>query len=165
MLFSKPMQADAEKLLEICEGKSLKIATVESCTGGLLAGLLTAVPGSSAVVERGYVTYSNEAKAEEVGVDPALIEAHGAVSQQVAEAMAKGALDHAPVDLTASITGVAGPGGGTAAKPVGLVYIGAALRGDDVEVRENRFDGDRDAIREESVRVALDMLLTLAERH
>jgi len=165
MLFSNDMKSNAEKLLKICESKNLKIATVESCTGGLLAGLLTAVPGSSAVVERGYVTYSNEAKAEEVGVDPALIEAHGAVSEQVAEAMAMGALDHAPVDLTASITGVAGPGGGTAAKPVGLVYIGAALRGDGVEVRENRFDGDRDAIREGSVRVALDMLLTLAERH
>lgn len=164
MLYTNILRDDAKKLLKICEGKGLKIATVESCTGGLLAGLLTAIPGSSAVVERGYVTYSNEAKAEEVGVDPALIETHGAVSQQVAEAMAKGALDHAPVDLTASITGVAGPGGGTAAKPVGLVYIGAALRGDGVEVRENRFDGDRDAIREESVRVALDMLLTLAGR-
>jgi nicotinamide-nucleotide amidase len=165
MFYTKIIRDDAKKLLKICEYKGLKIATVESCTGGLLAGLLTAIPGSSAVVERGYVTYSNEAKAEEVGVDPALIEAHGAVSQQVAEAMAKGALDNAPVDLTASVTGVAGPGGGTAAKPVGLVYIGAALRGDGIEVRENRFDGDRDAIREESVRVALEMLLTLAERH
>lgn len=165
MLYSNVMQRNAEKLLKICEGKGLKIATVESCTGGLLAGLLTAVPGSSAVVERGYVTYSNEAKAEEVGVDTALIDTHGAVSREVAQAMAMGALDHAPVDLTASITGVAGPGGGTASKPVGLVYIGAARRGTGVEVRENRFDGDRNAIREESVRVALEMLLTLAERH
>lgn len=165
MLYSNSMRSDAEKLLKICEGKGLKIATVESCTGGLLAGLLTAVPGSSAVIERGYVTYSNEAKAEEVGVDSALIETHGAVSREVAESMAAGALDHAPVDLTASITGVAGPGGGTAAKPVGLVYIGAAHRGRSVEVRENHFDGDRDAIRGDSVRVALEMLLTLAERH
>ncbi len=165
MLYTSNLQIDAEKLLKICEGKGLKIATVESCTGGLLAGLLTAVPGSSAVVERGYVTYSNEAKSEEVGVDPALIETHGAVSREVAEAMAMGALDHAPVDLTASITGVAGPGGGTAEKPVGLVYVGAALRGIGAEVRENRFGGDRDAIRADSVRVALEMLLTLAERH
>ena len=165
MFNSIKMIGNAEKLLHICERKGLKIATVESCTGGLLAGLLTAVPGSSAVVERGYVTYSNEAKAEEVGVDPALIETHGAVSPQVAEAMAMGALDRAPVDLTASITGVAGPAGGTAANPVGLVYIGAAARDRGVEVRENRFDGNRDAIREESVRVALEMLFTLADRH
>lgn len=165
MLYSNKLRNDAEKLLDICEGKSLKIATVESCTGGLLAGLLTAIPGSSAVVERGYVTYSNEAKAEEVGVDPAVIEAKGAVSREVAQAMAMGALEHAPVDLTASITGVAGPGGGTAAKPVGLVYIGAARRGIGTEVRENHFGGDRDAIRADSVRVALEMMLTLAERH
>jgi len=165
MIDDNALRSDAEKLLKICEDQGLKIATVESCTGGLLAGLLTAVPGSSAVVERGYVTYSNEAKAEEVGVDPALIEAHGAVSREVAQAMATGALDHAPVDLTASITGVAGPGGGTASKPVGLVYIGVARRGAGAEVRENRFDGDRDAIRAESVRVALEMLLTLAEQH
>lgn len=165
MLYSNSMRSNAEKLLKICEKNGLKIATVESCTGGLLAGLLTAVPGSSAVVERGYVTYSNEAKAEEVGVPPALIKTHGAVSREVAQAMATGALENAPVDLTASVTGVAGPGGGTAEKPVGLVYIGAALRGGAVEVRENRFDGDRDAIREESVRVALEMLLTVAERH
>lgn len=164
MLYSNEILDDAEKLLKTCEGKGLKIATVESCTGGLLAALLTAVPGSSTVVERGYVTYSNEAKAEEVGVDPAMIDAHGAVSREVAQAMALGALDHAPVDLTASITGVAGPGGGTAAKPVGLVYVGAARRGAGVEVRENRFDGDRDAIRADSVRVALEMLLTLTER-
>ncbi len=165
MLYSKVMRDNAERLLKICAGKGLKIATVESCTGGLLAGLLTAVPGSSAVVERGYVTYSNEAKAEEVGVDRAVIDAQGAVSREVAQAMAMGALDHAPVDLSASITGVAGPGGGTAAKPVGLVYIGAARRGIGVEVREHRFDGDRDAIRADSVRVALEMLITLAERH
>lgn len=164
MLFPNALRDDAERLLQICDSKGLKIATVESCTGGLLAGLLTAVPGSSTVVERGYVTYSNEAKAEEVGVPPALIESRGAVSHEVAEAMAAGALEHAPVDLTASITGVAGPGGGTATKPVGLVYIGAARRGAGVEVRENRFDGDRDTIRAESVRVALEMLLTLAAR-
>lgn len=161
MLDSK-LIAKSKHLLELCEANNLKIATVESCTGGLLAGCLTAIPGSSTVVERGFVTYSNEAKTELVGVDPAAIARCGAVSRRVAEAMASGALDRAPVDLTASITGVAGPGGGTAAKPVGLVYIGAARRGRDAIVRENRFDGDRDAIRAASVDAALDMMITLA---
>jgi nicotinamide-nucleotide amidase len=163
-MISDNSQIKSKKLLEICERKKLLLATVESCTGGLLAGCLTAVPGSSAVVERGYVTYSNRAKIEEVGVDPALIERHGAVSREVAAAMAAGALRHAPVDLAAGITGVAGPGGGTAEKPVGLVFVSAAARNEPPEVRECRFPGDRDAIREASVDVALDMLLSLAER-
>ena len=153
----------AKHLLEICETKELMVATVESCTGGLLAGCLTAVPGSSAVVERGFVTYSNEAKSDLAGVDPALIERHGAVSREVAEAMAAGALTHAPVDIAASVTGIAGPGGGTAAKPVGLVFIGAAARNGPVNVTENHFPGDRNAIREASVAVGLDMLIRLAE--
>ncbi|MCG8545606.1 MAG: nicotinamide-nucleotide amidohydrolase family protein [Alphaproteobacteria bacterium] len=153
----------ANHLLEICEGKKLMVATVESCTGGLLAGCLTAVPGSSAVVERGFVTYSNEAKTDLAGVDPTLIERHGAVSREVAAAMATGALQRAPVDLAVSVTGVAGPGGGTAAKPVGLVFIGAAARDGPVEVTENHFPGDRNAIREASISVGLDMLITLAE--
>jgi nicotinamide-nucleotide amidase len=162
-MFPKAITDKAKTLLEICEEKKLMLATVESCTGGLLAGSLTAIPGSSAVVERGYVTYSNEAKMEEVGVDPALLERHGAVSREVAAAMAAGALSHAPVDLAAGITGVAGPGGGTAAKPVGLVFISAAIKGEAPVVRENHFPGDRDAIREASVAVALDMLLALAQ--
>ncbi len=161
-MFPKVITEKAKILLEVCEGKKLMLATVESCTGGLLAGCLTAIPGSSAVVERGYVTYSNEAKMEEVGVDPALLERHGAVSREVAAAMAAGALSHAPVDLAAGVTGVAGPGGGTAAKPVGLVFISAAIKGAPPVVRENHFSGDRDAIREASVAVALDMLLELA---
>jgi len=161
-MFPKPLTDKAKTLLEICERKKLMLATVESCTGGLLAGCLTAIPGSSSVVERGYVTYSNRAKIEEVGVDPALLERHGAVSREVAGAMAAGALRHAPVDLAAGITGVAGPGGGTAEKPVGLVFISAAAKGEPPVVRESRFPGDRDAIREASVSVALDMLLELA---
>lgn len=164
-MITRELKDKSKKLLELCERKKLLLATVESCTGGLLAGCLTAVPGSSAVVERGYVTYSNQAKIEEVGVDPALIDRHGAVSREVAAAMAAGALRHAPVDLAAGITGVAGPGGGTAEKPVGLVFVSAAARNKAPEVRECRFPGDRDAIREASVDAALDMLLSLAERH
>ena len=161
-MLDRDLVAKAKDLLEICEQKNLRLATVESCTGGLLAGCLTAVPGSSAVVERGWVTYSNQAKIEEVGVDPDLLAAHGAVSSEVATAMAAGALRHAPVDLAAGVTGVAGPGGGSTEKPVGLVYISAAAKNALPDVRENRFGGDRDAIREASVAVALDMLLALA---
>lgn len=153
----------AEVLLDVCSGKSLKIATVESCTGGMLAAYLTAVSGSSTVVERGFVAYSNAAKTETVGVEPALIEQHGAISAVVAEAMARGSLERAPVDLTAAITGVAGPGGGTAAKPIGLVYIAVAARDGSLEVRENHFPGDRNAVRSASVQVALEMLMAAAE--
>jgi len=163
-MFAKDITDKAKTLLDICNEKKLTLATVESCTGGLLAGCLTAVPGSSSVVERGFVTYSNEAKIEEVGVDPALIREHGAVSREVASAMAAGALRHAPVDLTAGITGVAGPGGGTAEKPVGLVYISAAVRNEAPAVTENNFKGDRDAVREASLRVALDLMIGLAQR-
>jgi len=163
-MFSKEISDKAKILLEICETKKLMLATVESCTGGLLAGCLTAIPGSSSVVERGYVTYSNLAKIEEVGVDPALLDRHGAVSREVAGAMAAGALRHAPVDLAAGITGVAGPGGGSAEKPVGLVYISTAAKNEAPTVTENHFPGDRDAVREASVSLALDLLIELAQR-
>lgn len=153
----------SENLLDVCARKSLKIATVESCTGGLVAAYLTAIPGSSAVLERGFVTYSNAAKSDSVGVEPALIQKHGAVSAPVAEAMARGALEHAPADLTVAITGVAGPGGGTERKPVGLVYIAVASRDGSVDVRENRFAGDRYAVRDAAVRTALEMLMAAAE--
>jgi nicotinamide-nucleotide amidase len=164
-MFTKEINTKAKTLLELCEAKKLKLATVESCTGGLLAACLTAVPGSSSVVERGYVTYSNEAKIEEVGVDPALIREHGAVSREVAGAMAAGALRHAPVDLAAGITGVAGPGGGSAEKPVGLVFISAAAKNGVPTVTENHFPGDRDAVRDASVSLALDLLTELARQH
>ena len=163
-MFPKEIIDKAKTLLDLCHDKKLKLATVESCTGGLLAGCLTAIPGSSSTVERGYVTYSNEAKIEEVGVDPALIREHGAVSREVAGAMAAGALRHAPVDLAAAITGVAGPGGGSAEKPVGLVYIAVAARNEVPRVTENRFAGDRDAVREASVSLALDLLTELTRQ-
>jgi nicotinamide-nucleotide amidase len=152
----------AEEVLAAARAHALKIATAESCTGGLVTGALTAIAGSSDVVERGFVTYSNEAKAEMLGVDPRLIAAHGAVSPETAEAMAKGALAHARVDLAVAVTGIAGPGGGSAQKPVGLVYFGTASASG-LAVVEARFgDIGRDAIRADSVRRALRLLLALA---
>lgn len=155
--------AAAERLLETCRGRKLMAATVESCTGGLLAGALTAIAGSSDVIERGYVTYSNQAKTELVGVPTALIEAEGAVSEPVARAMAEGAIARSPADIAASVTGVAGPGGGSAAKPVGLVHIAAARRGRPTLHERHVFPGDRTAIREASVAAALALLQRIAE--
>ena len=120
---------EAAALLAACRERGLKLATAESCTGGLIAAILTEVPGSSDVFERGFVTYSNEAKTEMLGVSAALIEKHGAVSAEVARAMAEGALRNSRADIAVSVTGVAGPGGGTAEKPVGLVHFGAARSG------------------------------------
>ena len=129
-VFPDDMTERAAALLQRCREAGLILATAESCTGGLIAGLLTEIAGSSDVVDRGFVTYSNAAKTQMLGVDAAMIKAQGAVSANVAEAMALGVLDHAPVDLAVAVTGVAGPGGGSAEKPVGLVYLCAARRGE-----------------------------------
>ena len=115
--------AAAAALLDLCKAKKLMVATAESCTGGLVVGALIEIAGSSAVVERGFVTYTNEAKQEMLGVPGETLMQHGAVSRATATAMAKGALAHCPADLAVSITGIAGPGGGTADKPVGLVHF------------------------------------------
>src|SRR5262247_2460192 len=120
--------ARAQALLELCRARRLKIAAAESCTGGLVAATLTEIAGSSDVFERGFVTYSNEAKQAMLGVPAAVLERHGAVSRETAEAMAAGALADAPVDLAVSITGIAGPGGAVPGKPVGLVHFGGAAR-------------------------------------
>jgi len=158
MSFSPALLARAETLLAEARAQGVKIATAESCTGGLVAGLLTEIPGSSDVFERGFVTYSNQAKLEMLGVPQALVAAHGAVSAQVARAMAKGALRHAPAHLAVAITGIAGPGGGTADRPVGLVHL-AAARGEQLIARECRFgDTGRSEVRLKSVEVALEML-------
>lgn len=157
-MFSSELENSARALLARCSDAGLLLASAESCTGGLIAGLLTTVAGSSAVVERGFVTYSNEAKTEMLGVPDALIARHGAVSQEVAQAMVLGVLERAPVDLAVSVTGVAGPGGGSAEKPVGLVFIGVCRRGAAPTVTRNLFSGDRQAVRLASVRKALSLL-------
>jgi len=157
-LFPVDLVHDAEALLAELKRLGFRLATAESCTGGLLAGLLTEVAGSSAVFERGLVTYSNSAKSELIGVSPALLERHGAVSEEVARTMAEGALAHAPVDVAVSVTGIAGPDGGSPDKPVGLVYFAAASRGRPTLVRECRFGSiGRTAIRLASVRSAMEL--------
>jgi nicotinamide-nucleotide amidase len=149
----------AAALLKAYEQRGLKIATAESCTGGLVAALLTEIAGSSAVVERGFVTYSNEAKTELIGVPASLIAAHGAVSEPVARAMAEGALQHSRADVTVAITGIAGPGGATATKPVGLVHFGLAGRGAAVVHLERRYgDLGRETVRRRAVEDALGLL-------
>jgi nicotinamide-nucleotide amidase len=154
----------ARILLELCKSRRLRLATAESCTGGLVAATLTDIAGSSEVIERGFVTYSNAAKQAMLDVPPDTLERHGAVSRETAEAMAKGALGRAPVDLAISITGVAGPAGGTFAKPVGLVHFAAAARDGRLIHREMRYGGiGRDEIRKRSVLQALVMLQELAE--
>jgi nicotinamide-nucleotide amidase len=157
-MFSADLLARAEKLLAEARAKGLKIASAESCTGGLLAGLLTEIPGSSDVFERGFVTYSNQAKEELLGVPREILKLQGAVSEQTARAMAQGALKHSHADLAVSVTGIAGPGGGSTDKPVGLVHFAAAC-GDKVVHRECRFgDIGRSEVRARSVEVALEML-------
>jgi nicotinamide-nucleotide amidase len=149
----------AAALLEAYRQEGLKIATAESCTGGLVAALLTEISGSSAVVERGFVTYSNEAKTELIGVPADLIAAHGAVSEPVARAMAEGALAHSRADVTVGITGVAGPTGGTATKPVGLVHFGLARKGAATVHLERRYgDLGRENVRRRAVEDALSLL-------
>ena len=148
----------AEALLARCRAHGIKVATAESCTGGLIAGCLTEIAGSSDVVERGFVTYSNEAKHEMLGVPLAMIAAHGAVSEEVARAMAEGALARPHADAAVAVTGVAGPGGGTAAKPVGLVHFACARRGAATAAEHHVLPGDRGAVRAATVVRALEML-------
>jgi nicotinamide-nucleotide amidase len=152
----------AEAVLARCRAKKLMLATAESCTGGMIVAALTDIAGSSDVVERGFVTYSNRAKTELLGVPAALIDQVGAVSAEVAQAMAAGALAHAPVDLAVAVTGIAGPGGGTAEKPVGLVHFGIARRDGMLRTEHTVFPGDRAAVRRATVERALRLLLDAA---
>jgi len=147
-------------LAELLLQKGWCMATAESCTGGLIAGACTDLAGSSGWFERGFVTYSNEAKTEMLGVDAALIATHGAVSEPVARAMAAGALRHSHAQVSAAVTGVAGPTGGSAEKPVGTVWFGWSVRGI-LTSEKQRFDGDRAAIRQATVRHALVRLSEL----
>ena len=153
-------EALVAQLAELLIARKLMMATAESCTGGLIAGACTDLAGSSAWFERGFVTYSNEAKAESLGVDAALIAAHGAVSEPVARAMAEGALTHSRAQVSVAVTGVAGPTGGSADKPVGTVWFGWLVDGR-VRTERRRFDGDRAAVRLATVHHALQNLVTL----
>ncbi len=149
----------AAEMLQLYRSRGWRVATAESCTGGLIAAALTHVAGSSDVVDRGFVTYSNEAKVQMLGVNPALIAAHGAVSGPVAAAMAEGALARSNADATVAVTGVAGPGGGSAEKPVGTVWFGAARRGEAARTERIVFDGNRATVREATVAQALTLLV------
>ena len=139
--------------------RSRKLVTAESCTGGMIAAACTAVAGSSDWFERGFVTYSNEAKTELLGVPPALIQTHGAVSEQVAQAMAEGALRYSHADLAVAVTGIAGPTGGTPGKPVGTVWLAVALRDAETRTELLQLTGDRAAVRSQSVQRALQSLI------
>ena len=155
---SGEIAALARRIVERYSAAGRTLATAESCTGGLVAGAITDVAGSSAVLDRGFVTYSNQAKIDMLGVDPAALAAHGAVSETVARQMAEGARHRAGVDAAVSITGIAGPGGGTDVKPVGLVHFACSSASGTIH-REERFgDIGRANVREGSVRVALEML-------
>lgn len=161
-MFSPALIALATEVLDQARQNGLRIATAESCTGGLIAGLLTEIPGSSDVVERGFVTYSNEAKAELLGIPSPLILAHGAVSEAVARAMAEGALTHSRAQVAVSVTGIAGPGGGSEIKPVGLVHMAAARTGGKILHEEHRFgDIGRTEVRIATVEAALRLLQRL----
>jgi len=162
-MLDQEMKEAAQALLELCERKQLTLAVAESCTGGLLAAALTEIPGSSRVLNRGYVTYSNDAK-QQIGVAAATLERYGEVSRETAEAMAKGVLANAPVTLSAAITGIAGPDGATPDKPVGLVHFAvAAARSGKLIHHEHRFGAiGRAQVRRQSVLRAIAMLRDLA---
>lgn len=163
-LFPPHLLDNARRLLAECERRAIFLVTAESCTGGLLAALLTEIPGASLVVERGFVTYANASKTEMLGVDPALMERRGAVSAEVAGAMAEGALAKSAAHLALSITGVAGPGGGSAEKPVGLVHVAAARKGGAILHKECRFgDIGRGAVRLAAVAEALALASEVLE--
>lgn len=154
-----PLVPRAGDIVSACIKGGLMLATAESCTGGLIAGVLTEIAGSSAVLDRGFVTYSNEAKTGMLEVAPALIGRHGAVSREVAVAMAEGAIRASRADIAVAVTGIAGPGGGSAEKPVGLVHFALAVRGQPTTAAEQRFgDIGRSAVRLDTVRFALEMI-------
>ena len=148
-------------VLDACNAQGVMLVTAESCTGGMIAAGLTDIAGSSSVFERGFVTYTNKSKHEMLGVPERLLETYGAVSQQVALAMAEGALVNSEADLSVAVTGIAGPGGATQEKPVGLVHIACARIGQETIHHQFTFSGDRSRVREQSVVAALDMILEI----
>jgi nicotinamide-nucleotide amidase len=163
-VFPSDILQSASRLIAALRRTQRKVCTAESCTGGLVAGAITSIAGSSDVFEEGFVTYANSAKTRLIGVDEGLIRNHGAVSAEVARAMAEGALDAAAADLSVAVTGIAGPGGGTAEKPVGLVFIGISSRDDSTDVQRFEFgDIGREGVRMATVREALKLLERTAE--
>jgi nicotinamide-nucleotide amidase len=163
MMFAHGLVERTSALIDLCRSRKLMLATAESCTGGLIASLITSVSGSSDVFEAGFVTYSNAAKTNMIGVPVGLITSAGAVSEQVARAMAAGALTHSGADLAVAVTGIAGPGGGSSAKPVGLVHCAVACRsGASSHRRLQLGDIGREAVRLATVEVAIEMLHALA---
>lgn len=159
MIVTSEMIETAKYVLDAFREENATIATAESCTGGLIAALLTSIAGSSDVFDRGFVTYSNAAKTEQISVPPDLIEAHGAVSAEVAMAMAQGALEHSRATVSVSVTGIAGPGGGSAEKPVGTVFVAVASQ-EGLFVEELKLGNPgRDEIRAQTAQAALEMLV------
>ena len=156
---SEQTKALAERLIAVYRDQGRMAATAESCTGGLIAGAITDVAGSSTVFDRGFVTYSNEAKQELLGVPESTIANFGAVSSETAHAMAEGALKHSTADIALSVTGIAGPGGGSDQKPVGLVFFGLAAKGEECTTQLHIFPGDRAEIRDAAVRHGLSLLI------
>ncbi len=160
------MSNPVSRLAEFLERRGWKLSTAESCTGGGIAALLTDMPGSSAWFERGFVTYSNESKIEMLGVSAEIISTHGAVSQQTALAMAEGSLKNSHADVAVSVTGVAGPSGGTADKPVGLVFTGYAFKNaGQTEVIKHNFNGDRSDIRKQTADAVIAHLIAQMEKN
>jgi nicotinamide-nucleotide amidase len=163
-LFPRDIEDLAQQVISHYAARGWQVATAESCTGGLIAGALTGISGSSAVVDRGFVTYSNAAKQELIGVDAATIATYGAVSRETALQMVKGALSRSRATVAVAVTGIAGPGGGSAEKPVGLVHIAAMTKTGALLHREMRYgDLGREAVRLATVSTALSLLVTLAQ--
>ena len=161
MDFKDNLREQAEELLAICRGKELKLATAESCTGGLVAGLLTDLAGSSDVIDRGFITYTNEAKSQMLDVPVDLFESVGAVSEEVARSMAEGAVANSYAQVAASITGIAGPGGGNEYKPVGLVHIAVARELYETVHERYIFNGTRQRVREQAIAVSISLLIRM----
>ena len=156
------MSDNAKALSDVLKVKELVMASAESCTGGMIAASMTDIAGSSSIFDRGFVTYSNESKEEMLGVSSSIIDMYGAVSKSCADAMVIGALNNSNADIAVSVTGIAGPSGGTEGKPVGLVYIGVCLKGREPEITECHFDGSRDEIRKSTCDKALALLIEAA---
>lgn len=158
-IFPQSLTDTAAETLKSCQDAGLMLAVAESCTGGMVAACLSSIAGASKVLERGFVTYTNRAKQDMLGVSPHLFTTVGAVSEDVARAMAEGALERSPADLSVSVTGIAGPGGATAEKPVGLVHMASARKGRATLHERHVFSGDRESVRRQATEAALRLLL------